>query len=249
MNVELAGKTAIVTGGSKGYGYGIAKALIDKGVKVWITSRNKIELEQAAGKLGANYLVSDVTKPEDWDRLIDTVNKESGSIDILINNAGGGVSKEHLDNQTDSNIDISITLNLTGVIYGCKRIVPFMKKQQSGTIINVSSVCAIEAWPGWTVYSAAKAGLHQFGKCLYLELQDFGVRVTTLTPSWGSTNFLNSIGQAERDTETENKVTKPSEMGDIVVNICSLPAHLEIQEMTVLPLVQKIMPLQIIDQG
>lgn len=243
MNVDLSGKTAIVTGGSKGYGYGIAEALKSQGVEVWITSRSEAELAQAANALGVHHQVADVTKPDDWDRLVEAVNKESGTIDILINNAGGGVNKEPLDKQSDSDIAGSIALNLTGVIYGCKRIVPFMKKQRSGTIINVSSVCALEAWPGWTVYSAAKAGLGLFSKCLYLELQDFGVRVTTLIPSWGSTNFLKAVNLGKRDAETEAKVTKPRELGDIVVSICTLPAHLEIQDMTVLPMVQKIVPL------
>jgi len=243
MNSDLSGKTAIVTGGSKGYGYGIAGALKAKGVQVWITSRGEVELKQAAEELGVHHQIADVTKPSDWDRLVDAVSKESSTIDILVNNAGGGISKEHLGDQTDSDIAESIALNLTGVIYGCKRVVPFMKKQQSGTIVNVSSICALEAWPGWTVYSAAKAGLGQFSKCLYLELQDFGVRVTTLIPSWGTTDFLKAAGLGERDAETEAKVTKPRELGDLVVSICELPAHLEIQDLTVLPMVQKIMPL------
>ena len=243
MNVDLTGKTAIVTGGSKGYGYGIAGALKAKGAEVWITSRNEGELKKAGEELGVNYQVADVTKPGDWDSLIETISSKSNTIDILINNAGGGVSKEHLDSQTDDNIASSIALNLTGVIYGCKRVVPFMKKQQSGTIVNVSSVCAIEAWPGWSIYSAAKAGLSLFSKCLYLELQDFGVRVTNLVPSWGQSNFLGAVGLGERDAETEAKVTKPGELGDIIVQICELPAHLEISDITILPIVQKIMPL------
>jgi NADP-dependent 3-hydroxy acid dehydrogenase YdfG len=175
--------------------------------------------------------------------LVDTVISHSKSIDILINNAGGVISSEELDGQTDKNIIDSVALNLTGVIYGCKRVVPFMKKQRFGTIINISSICAREAWPGWAVYSAAKAGLEQFSKCLYLELQDFGVRVSTLIPSWGATNFRKAAGLDERDAETEAKVTKPCEIGEIVIGICSLPAHLEILDLTVLPMVQKIVPL------
>ncbi len=243
MNIDLRGKTAIVTGGSKGYGYGIAKALKAKCVDVWITSRNEGELKKAAADLGVNYQKSDITKPADWDRLFDTIVKECGTVDMLINNAGGGISKQVLENQSDDDINKSLALNLTGTIYGCKRIVPLMKKQGSGTIINVSSICADQAWPGWSVYSAAKAGLGQFAKCLYLELQDFGIRVTTLTPSWGSTGFLETMGADGWDPETEAKVTKPQDLGDIVVNICELPAHLEIQDLTVLPLVQKIVPM------
>jgi NADP-dependent 3-hydroxy acid dehydrogenase YdfG len=239
----ISGKTAIVTGGSKGYGFGIAEALKSKGANVWITSRHEAELQAASKKLGVHYQQADVTVPEDWDRLVNTVVEEIGRIDMLINNAGGGIKKAPLDEQSDSDIEQSIALNLTGVILGCKRVVPIMKKHESGTIINISSVCASEAWPGWSVYSAAKIGLSQFSKCLYLEVQDFGIRVTTLIPSWGSTNFLKAADIPGRDAETEALVTKPRELGDLVVTICELPAHLEIQDLTILPVVQKIIPL------
>jgi NADP-dependent 3-hydroxy acid dehydrogenase YdfG len=121
--------------------------------------------------------------------------------------------------------------------------VPWMKRQKSGTIINISSICSREAWPGWSVYSAAKIGLSQFSKCLYLEVQDCGIRVTTLIPSWGATDFLAAANIPERDNDTEQLVTKPRELGDLVVGICELPGHLEIQDLTILPMVQKIIPL------
>ena len=239
----VKGKTAIVTGGSKGYGFGIAEALKSAGAEVWITSRNQEELERAAAKLGVNAFRADATRAEDWDRLVKEVTGRSGTVDILVNNAGGGIKKAPLIEQSDDEIEASIALNLTAAILGCRRAVPFMKKQSSGTIINVSSICAREAWPGWSVYSAAKVGLSLFSQCLYLEVQDFGVRVTTLIPSWGETDFLAASGLQERDAETARKVTKPRELGDLVVQICELPEHLEILDLTVLPMVQKISPM------
>lgn len=239
----VKGKTAIVTGGSKGYGYGIAEALKSGGAEVWITSRHEDELQRAAEQLGVNSCTADATRGEDWDRLVREVTGRTGTIDILINNAGGGIKKAPLVEQSDEEIEGSLALNLTAAILGCKRIVPFMKKQKSGTIINVSSVCAREAWAGWSVYSAAKVGLSLFSQCLYLEVQDFGVRVTTLIPSWGETDFLAAASIPQRDPDTEKRVTKPRELGDLVVQICKLPEHLEILDLTVLPMVQKIVPL------
>jgi short-subunit dehydrogenase len=93
------------------------------------------------------------------------------------------------------------------------------------------------------VYSAAKVGLSLFSRCLYLEVQDFGVRVTTLIPSWGETDFLAATNIPQRDPDTEKRVTKPRELGDLVVQICELPEHLEILDLTVLPMVQKIAPM------
>jgi NADP-dependent 3-hydroxy acid dehydrogenase YdfG len=241
--VSIEEKVAIVTGGSKGYGFGIAEALKAKGAYVWITSRHNEQLQRAAKELGVNFFPADATKVDDWDRLIEAVTREHNTVDILINNAGGGIKKAPLLEQSDEEIETSVALNLTAAILGSKRVIPFMKKQKGGTIINVSSICAREAWPGWSVYSAAKAGLSLFSQCLYLELQEYGVRVTTLIPSWGSTDFLAAINMPGRDEETEKLVTKPEELGNIVVEICELPAHLIIQDMTVLPIVQKISPL------
>jgi NAD(P)-dependent dehydrogenase (short-subunit alcohol dehydrogenase family) len=125
---KISGKTAIITGGSKGYGFGIAEALKTKGVNVWITSRHETELQVASEKLGVQYQKADVTVTEDWDHLVNTVVEETGRIDLLINNAGGGIKKAPLDEQSDRDIEQSIALNLTGVILGCKRVVPIMKK-------------------------------------------------------------------------------------------------------------------------
>lgn len=239
----LTGRTAIVTGGSRGYGKGIAEALKESGASVWITGRDVKALRTAGEILGIHYRKADAASAEDWNSLIDEVMRERGSIDILINNAGGGVRIAPLDEQQDSEIEKSIAVNLTGAIAGCRRVVPVMKKQKSGTIINISSVCAKEAWPGWSIYSAAKAGLVQFSRCLYTELRDYGVRVTSLIPSWGATNFLEAANLQGFDPDTAARAIQPRELGDLVVAICSLPPHLNIEDITLWPLVQKVEPL------
>ncbi len=236
-------QTAIVTGGSGGYGAGIAKALREKGADVWITGRNEDSLAEVSRMLGVKYVRADVSNAEDWDRLTASVLDEHGRIDILVNNAGAGIKIAPLDEQSDEEIEMSIAVNLTGVILGCRRVVPFMKKQKSGTIINVSSVCARQAWPGWSVYSAAKAGLVQFSNCLYTELREFGIRVTTVIPSWGATNFLASAHLDDFDAKTKAKTIKPAELGGLIATICALPSHLNVQDVTLWPIVQKIEPL------
>lgn len=243
MRTDLRGATAVVTGGAKGYGAGIAAALRAKGVNVWITGRDEAALEAAASRLGVRAMRADVTSPADWDRLFDAVLGESGRLDILVNNAGAGVRIAHLTEMTDQEIEESILLNLTGAILGCRRAAPVMKEQRSGTIINVSSACQKEAWPGWSVYSAAKAGLAQFSNCLYTELREFGVRVTTLIPSWGATGFLEAASLRPFSPELAARCIQPEDIGDLVVTICELPPHLEIQDLTLWPLVQKVEPL------
>ena len=239
----LTGKTAIVTGGSRGYGVGIAEELKKHGAVVWITGRDESVLQGTAERLKVHCMRADAARAVDWDALVDNVVKETGTIDILVNNAGGGVKIAALDEQDDDEIEQSIAVNLSGAILGCKRVVPFMKRQGSGTIVNVSSVCAKEAWPGWSVYSAAKAGLVQFSQCLYTELREHAVRVTSLIPSWGATNFLTAANLQGFDADTAAAAIQPNELGALVVTICTLPPHLNIEELTLWPLVQKIEPL------
>jgi NADP-dependent 3-hydroxy acid dehydrogenase YdfG len=244
MKKALEKQVAIVTGGSKGYGMGIAEALKEQGADVWITGRNEKELTNVASKLGIQACKADITIPEDWDRLFSNVLKSSGGrLDILVNNAGAGIKIAPTAEQTDSEIQESITVNLTGALLGCRRAAAVMAKQKSGTIINISSVCAREAWPGWGVYSAAKSGLIQFSKCLYTELRPAGVKVTSIIPSWGATQFSSAAHLSEQDNETLAKCIQPLELGKLVVYICSLPPHLVIQDVTLLPLIQEIVPL------
>ncbi len=244
METNLAGSTALVTGGSKGYGTGIAAGLRDKGANVWITGRDEAGLERTAAELGVRALKADVTSSEDWDRLFDEVLAASdGRLDILVNNAGAGIAIAPVAEQTVEEIRESIAVNLTGAILGCRRAAPVMCGQGSGTIINISSACARQAWPGWAVYSAAKAGLVQFSKCLYTEVRASGVRVTSVIPSWGATEFLAAAKAPSHGPETASKCIQPRELGELVANICALPPHLEIQDLTLWPLVQEVMPL------
>jgi NAD(P)-dependent dehydrogenase (short-subunit alcohol dehydrogenase family) len=243
MKTDLSGKTAIVTGGAKGYGAGIAAALAAKGVEVWITGRDVAALEAAETTLGVHTVRADVTLPKDWDRVFEVALAETGRLEILVNNAGGALRIAHVADTTDEEIELSIAVNLTGAIFGCRRAAEVMKRQRSGTIINVSSVCQNQAWPGWSVYSAAKAGLAQLSNGLYTELREHGVRVTTLVPSWGATGFLDAANLTPFSADVAEQCIQPAELGDVVVTICELPPHLEIQDITLWPLVQKVVPL------
>ena len=246
MQIDLSGMTAIVTGGSRGYGAGIAASLKAAGVDVWITGRDQAALDTAAAELGVRACRADVTSTEDWDRLVAEVVGAAGRLDILVNNAGAGVKIGPMDEQTDEAIRQSVDLNLVGPLLGCRRAAGIMRKQGSGIIVNISSGCAIHAWPGFGPYSAAKAGLNQFGHCLYAELREAGVRVTTVTPYWGATNFVAAAGikgHPAEDDEVRRKCMQPEEMGQLVVDLCRTPAHLCVPDVTVQPLVQEIVPM------
>jgi NAD(P)-dependent dehydrogenase (short-subunit alcohol dehydrogenase family) len=234
---------ALVTGASRGFGAGIAESLIAEGARVWVTARGGAELAATARRIGAEAVAGDVTRGQNWDRLFQAVLEKAGRIDILVNCAGGTVRVAPLVELADEDIDRDLELNLTSVILGSRRAAAVMQKQKSGTIVNVSSVCAVEAWPGWGVYSAAKAGLLQFTKCLYAELRPHGARATCLVPSWGATGFRGAAGLPELDPATAEKCIQPLELGRVVADICALPPHLSIQELILWPLVQEVVPL------
>lgn len=244
---QLNGKTAIITGGSRGYGAGIAEVLKREGMQVWITGRNPEKLAQTADRLGVQSVVADVSVPQDWDRLMETVLRESDKLDILVNNAGAAVRVKPLVEQSDQEMLESVQVNLIGTMFGCRRAATIMQKQKFGTIINISSVCQQYAWPGWAVYSAAKAGVAQLSRSLYTELRSSGVRVTTIVPSWGATDFASATDDLAdapaRNPEIRDQCIQADELGAVVSHICSLPRHLEVLEYTLLPAVQDITPL------
>lgn len=237
------GRIAIVTGGGKGFGYGIASELVRRGATVYITGRDESVLAASAQKLGAVPLVGDVTKGDDWDNIVEKVRSANGRVDILINNAGGGGHIAPSYELSDSEVEQCIAQNLVGAMLGCRRVVPIMLAQGQGTIVNVGSVAGHQAWPAWGVYGAAKAGLAHYSRALYTEVRSSGVRVTTFTPSWGATQFDDASGLPPRDAETASKTIQPSDIGKLVADVCDLPSHLWIQETILWPMVQQVEPL------
>ena len=241
--MELKGKVAIVTGGSKGYGKGIAKTLKDNGCSVWIFSSNKEILKNTASELGVNFTLCDITKPGSWDIALKTVLDTEKGIDILINNAGAGISVKNLVDQSDDEITYSIMLNLLGHIYGIRRVAKLMEAKKTGTIINISSLCADYAWPGWSVYSAAKAGIEMLAKCLHNELRNANIRIITVTPSWGATNFLEAANLKDFPPDVINKVMNLQDMGELIAKVLTIGDHLTVPKLSIMPMVQDINPM------
>ncbi|RVT43461.1 SDR family oxidoreductase [Sphingobium algorifonticola] len=239
----LTDSVAIVTGGAKGFGLGIAKALHGRGARVYITGRDEAALARAADGTGLIAVKADATSGADWDALIKQVVDEAGRLDILINNAGGGGRILAIGELTDEDIESVVSQNFVAPLLGCRRIAPLLAAQKSGTIINVSSVAAHQAWPCWGLYGGAKAGLAHFSKALYGELREQGVRVTTFTPSWGATEFDGAAGLPARDADTVARCIQPEEIGEMIADICALPAHLWVQETILWPMVQEVVPL------
>ncbi len=232
-------KIVLVTGASSGYGKAIAKAFKENGDTVIMTARNLEKLEAAKSAVNGDLAISmDVTKPEDWNTLIDVINQKYGRLDLLVNNAGGGIAIKEVSELSIDEIDQTIKLNLNSVIYGCRAVADIMKQQKSGTIINISSVCARQCWPTWSVYAAAKAGVLNFSKGMYLEMQPYNVRVSCVIPSSASTDFQKACNIGE----TDDKLL-PEDIAETVLYIANLPQRAVVEDVTVWGIDKMVNPL------
>ncbi len=233
------GRIVIVTGATNGYGLATAKKFKENGDTVIIASRNAEKVAEVVKQYGfSDGVKTDVTCVSDWEKLRDYCMQRYGRVDVLVNNAGGGVAIEEVTEQSIENIDKAIALNLSSVMYGSKIIGKIMKEQKDGIIINLSSVCARHCWGAWSVYAAAKAGVLNFSKGLYVEMRPFGVRVTCIIPAAASTGFQSGAGIAE-----ENQTLTATDIANAVLFAANQPKGVVVEEMTVWGTSQDVQPL------
>ncbi len=177
---DLQGKTALVTGGTKGIGKAIADKLAQAGARVIVSARN----QPGEGEAGHHFIAADLTRPEDVSKLTKEINEKIGSIDILINNVGGLTTPPGgYSTLTDKDWENELQLNLLSGIRLDKALLPKMTEQKSGVIIHISSVSARQ--PLWNLnmaYAVSKAALNAYSKALANELAGKGVRVLTVSP-------------------------------------------------------------------
>lgn len=232
-------RIVLITGATSGYGLATAKLFKQNGDTVIIASRNEEKVNKTVLDYGfaAGYKL-DVTKYNEWVEVKEKISADFGTVDVLINNAGGGVSLVSTVEQTKETIDEAIALNLSSAMYGANVFAPDMIEQKDGVIINVSSICAKHQWPTWTVYGAAKAGLLSFSKGLYTELQPHGIRVTCVLPGRAGTGFQSNSG-----IDNVEESMKAEDIANAVFYCVNQPKGVVIEEITVLGTSQVVQPL------
>ncbi len=232
-------KTVIITGGTGGYGLATAKAFKKAGYTTLITGRDLSRLEKAQKESGADFIfVQDVKSYDGWVELKKYADVVLGKLDVLVNNAGGGVAIRPIEEQTKETIDEIIALNLNSVMYASQIFAADMKSRGSGTIINISSVCATHAWANWSVYAAAKAGVLNFTKGLQTELQPFGVRASCVIPASASTNFQSAASLSET-----NDSLQTDDIASTVLFVAEMPPRAIVEDVTVWGISQAVQPL------
>src|SRR5205807_9467824 len=231
--MNLKNKIAIVTGGTKGIGLGIAEALLREGVSVCISARHQDEIDQAVDQLNrlvAGRAIGFVCDVRDYDQvkaLIDHTVNELGGLDILINNAGIGIF-ETIEETSPEDFRAVLETNVFGVFYCCHEAIPQMKKR-GGYIINISSLAGVNAHPQMAVYNASKFGLNGFSEALMQEVRHDGIKVSYIMPGSVNTHF----GDDEPD-ESQSWQLQPADIARVVIDLLhhderSLPSRVEIR--------------------
>lgn len=232
--MELSGKVAIVTGGTKGIGRSIAEALVKEGVNVCIGARSRKEIDEtveqlvALGTAGAMGVVCDVRNQTQVRSLFDLTEIQLGGVDILINNAGIGIFARVEEMACEDFIAVLET-NLFGVFYCCQEAIPLMKKRGGGYIINISSLAGANPHPQMAAYNASKFALNGFSEALMQEVRHENIKVSYIMPGSVNTEFGG-------DSPSEEKVwqLQPADVAKVVLDLLhhdprSLPSRVEIR--------------------
>lgn len=196
--MRLMDKVAIITGAASGIGKGCAQRFAKEGAKVIIADLNGEKAEETAKSIresngNALAVKIDMTKSAEVEVMIKTVLDHYGKIDILLNNAGIAMAGTPLETLSEESYDRIMTINIKSVFLGCKYIIPVMKKQGWGVIINTASLDAIKARSGCHVYSASKGAVISLTKALAIELAPFNIRVNCINPATTDTPMLNNF--------------------------------------------------------
>jgi NAD(P)-dependent dehydrogenase (short-subunit alcohol dehydrogenase family) len=198
MKLSLENRVAIVTGGSKGIGYGCADALAAEGCDLVICARHEDELNDAASELAQHGttvepIVTDLTVDEDIDRLVDATIDAFDTVDILVNNAGTVGEPGPLEEVSTQEWRDLFELNLFAVVTLTRKVIPYMKAQGWGRIINISSENGEQPYPDMIHYSASKGALNNFSKALSKQYAEDGILVNTVSPAFIETPLVENM--------------------------------------------------------
>ena len=241
-------KTAIVTGGSRGIGFGVAKQLGSEGYNIAILDINAARDYQdnlnslTAMGVDCHYQQGSITSKTDRESFVDAVTAKWGDIDVLVNNAGGA---HGLDTAMDASLDdweTMIDVNVKGLLYCTKAVVNEMAERGSGHIVNIGSVASFTAYAGANVYGGAKAFVAQFSRNLRSDLHGTGVRVTDIQPGLLESEF--SLVRLKGDTAKAEAVyagcepLTPEDLADVIHYVTTLPRHINIGLLRITPTCQ-----------
>ena len=194
MANRLKDKVALIAGGASGFGKKTAEVFNAEGAVVYISDINEEGGKKVAEELGVNFVSHDVTKTEDWEKVIDHIKVNESKLNILVNNAGIGFMAD-VEATTIEEWDLVHKVDLDSVFYGCKYAIPLMRDSGNGSIVNVSSISGIVAGHNFAAYNSAKAGVRHLSKSVALHCARTTklVRCNSIHPVFAKTEMMKSF--------------------------------------------------------
>lgn len=200
--MNLKGATVLITGGSSGIGFAIAKTLGDAGAQIAITGRDERRLTESANALKAFPIRADVSNEADVTRTYSEVLTKFGHLDVLVNNAGAGVFKTPVEMEKPK-FDAIFATNVTGAMLMAREAAKHFIERQSGNIVNICSTASLRGAANGTAYYASKFALRGMTECWRAELRQHNIRVFLVNPSEVLTNFGAVAGHPQKDNPTK----------------------------------------------
>jgi 3-oxoacyl-[acyl-carrier protein] reductase len=235
MNESMKGKKAIVTGGSRGIGFAVAKALLGEGMDVLICGRKQDAIDRAVQALTNDSaarvvgFAADVSSSQETAKLFAFADQQFGGLDYLINNAGVGVFRAAGELAVDE-WDQVIATNLSGAFYCSREAIERFRVRKSGWIVNISSLAGRNPFAGGSAYNASKFGLNGFSEAMMLDHRSDNIRVSYIMPGSVDTGFSGH----EPEKRSEWKIA-PEDVAEIVLGILRMPSRTLISRVEVRP--------------
>lgn len=241
---RLEGQVAIVTGGGSGIGGATAAALAREGAKVAVVGRRAGPLEHLARALAeeghtARAVAADVADPDAVERLVSDVTARWGRVDVLVNSAGVNVPRRDLASVSVADWDAVLRINLTGTFLVTHAVLPLMREQGSGTVVNVSSIAGYRpmALTG-PAYNAAKAGVNAFTESINLAERRHGIRACAVCPGEVATPILELRPQPP-SAEARASMLQPEDLAETILFVATLPERANVELLTIYPTEQR----------
>jgi len=229
--MDIKGKTALITGGTKGIGFAIADTLARAGANVFICARNREEVEAAVQKLGENAAgkLCDVRVEEQVKATMESCGRRFGGVDILVNNAGMGIFGKTVEETSGDEFRQTLETNLFGVFYACHHGIPLMKQRGGGYIFNISSLAGQNAHPKMAAYNASKYGLNGFSEALMQEVRHDNIKVSYICPGSVNTYFGDETPTDEKAWQLQGGDIAQVVIDLLAMNERALPSKVEIR--------------------